>query len=1032
MSGAALLASPSLHLLGLVTADPVRYGNDRLDAVSVDALVADQGFRRIVGVTAQQVAEVASGAELLRGPYLRLPPRYPEPWLLAPEYGVVPFVARDGRLAQLTQWCRGSEALSIAVVTGDGGSGKSRLAAELGHRMQAEGWDAGTVAGDPSHWEVFDPAWPTLAVFDYAERATAVLIPLLNRLILRPDHARTRILLISRSRGTWWEAVERGTNRFAGYLIEQVLELERGRLGRSDRREHAELAAAAFAEQLGRPAGPPPAVDSDEYSTPLLVHATALLAVHGEAIDAAPGRVRAALLRQLLDREERRWLRALHRHGLAELHEDTVRQAVALATLAAPTRPAAAALLASVPALADSGHLRDKVTRWLADLLPGGGSAIEPLRPDLVVEELLDRTPDLADLVTTAFLNEGRAGPGGGVDLDRVLHMLRMAAERRRRVAEALPDLPAMVFAAERERCLTHLRRQGWPELSEAEAMQLVTVAALTSPAEAEVDSLAATVPGLAVATPGRRRAAAAWLAGYLAARGVAAADLRSEILLEGLLEQVSDLPSLADNLCRTMSSEPLVNMPLLGRALDRLQVVASRRPGVRLALAGAVVANATDMIAAAVVRPVEELVRALERTLVVTGGESGVPDACRRVLDRLPPQSVALAGLSATVAGLALAAAADDPAVPDRSAEVARLSNLYARRLAEAGRDDEALTAAAQATGRYRQLAEADPDRYLAPLAGSIDELSSRLAALGHDTEALNAVREATQLHRKLAESDVVYLPGLASNLDNFGKRLAALQQHQKAVSATGEATSHYRRLAEQDPVTYLSDLARSLNNLAVGRSTIGRYEAALDASIEATAIYRELVTEQPDRYHRELATCLNNLSIALSAAGRNADASAATAEAAVIYRQLAATNPDRYLPDLATTLHNQGVDLSRAGHPAEALAALGEAIAIRRRLAEGNPDKHLPELAASLQHRSSVLLTADRLNEAADAVLESIALWRTAASRAPQYRASLNSVLQVGSRLLWRTERYDQAYAVEAELFEVQKLLGIRGGGG
>lgn len=62
--------------------------------------------------------------------------------------------------------------------------------------------------------------------------------------------------------------------------------------------------------------------------------------------------------------------------------------------------------------------------------------------------------------------------------------------------------------------------------------------------------------------------------------------------------------------------------------------------------------------------------------------------------------------------------------------------------------------------------------------------------------------------------------------------------------------------------------------------------------------------------------------------------------------------------------------------------------------------------------------LLAADRPADAADAVLESIAFWRAAVVRAPQYRAALHSALHLGSRPLWGTDRYIEAYAAEANL--------------
>ena len=51
--------------------------------------------------------------------------------LLLPEHGVVPFLGREQPLAELQGWCHGPARFALRVLTGDGGAGKTRLAAEL-------------------------------------------------------------------------------------------------------------------------------------------------------------------------------------------------------------------------------------------------------------------------------------------------------------------------------------------------------------------------------------------------------------------------------------------------------------------------------------------------------------------------------------------------------------------------------------------------------------------------------------------------------------------------------------------------------------------------------------------------------------------------------------------------------------------------------------------------------------------------------------------------------------------------------------
>ena len=74
--------------------------------------------------------------------------------------------------------------------------------------------------------------------------------------------------------------------------------------------------------------------------------------------------------------------------------------------------------------------------------------------------------------------------------------------------------------------------------------------------------------------------------------------------------------------------------------------------------------------------------------------------------------------------------------------------------RLADLGRREEALAAIEQATGIYRQLAEAQPNTFLPNVAASLNNQSRRLADLGRREEALAAIEQATGIYRQLAEA--------------------------------------------------------------------------------------------------------------------------------------------------------------------------------------------------------------------------------------------------------------------------------------
>jgi hypothetical protein len=137
MSGAAVIADN--HLVGVITVDPARY-QDRLVAVPTGKLLGDAGFRARLaacGVRAE-AAPVGAGwyLQLPGGQAVSLAPAYqpvsrrvrPAPSiLLRPEHGLVPFLGRQAVLDRISGWCQGPPGTPVLLVTGGGGSGKTRL-----------------------------------------------------------------------------------------------------------------------------------------------------------------------------------------------------------------------------------------------------------------------------------------------------------------------------------------------------------------------------------------------------------------------------------------------------------------------------------------------------------------------------------------------------------------------------------------------------------------------------------------------------------------------------------------------------------------------------------------------------------------------------------------------------------------------------------------------------------------------------------------------------------------------------------------
>ena len=93
---------------------------------------------------------------------------------------VVPLIGRDREMADLQRWLDGADLVSIRVLVGAGGRGKTRLALELARAISKEGWLAGFATAeelDRFRGQTGVEQWrwnkPVLVMVDYQPRRTA-------------------------------------------------------------------------------------------------------------------------------------------------------------------------------------------------------------------------------------------------------------------------------------------------------------------------------------------------------------------------------------------------------------------------------------------------------------------------------------------------------------------------------------------------------------------------------------------------------------------------------------------------------------------------------------------------------------------------------------------------------------------------------------------------------------------------------------------------------------------------------------------
>ena len=641
---------------------------------------------------------------------------HPPSTLLVARYGVVPFFQslQAQALERIHTWLEDPRRFHVLLVTGDAGTGKTRLLYEVVARRREACWVAGLLDArlldarqslaelKPQLEEALRIPHPLLVAIDYAETA-----PELGRLLewLQQQAGRraqpVRVLLAARGAGDWWQSLALPLNA----VLRALLKAEPVALGAESSRSETltdlyRQSLRHFAQALNRPCAEPlhgqtlhgqalhgkTQHDQTLSQRPLFVLLTALAQTLGLPTKAE------TLLEEVVHHEQQFWRSLLPEHAyeqeqvLGEVH-----RLVAAVALRGGL-DSDEALSALFQRLSCSPELTMTRARgFLCRVYPGHGPLrIRPVEPDLLA----------AELIRQVLVRPGR---------DTLLE-------------PALSDnhLDALATAF---RLLEDIGQQD--EGLSRRALETVLSGALEARA----------LPALQAATR--------W-------KGERPRHLIAEVLLVRLKQGAS-----ADLLVRIHNALPRSSLALADLAL---WVTAVLRPTMTwwqrlfwwcLSLIGMLPPNAA------------------RRALFLNNEGARLSDLGRR-------EEALAATQEAVSLYRRLAEQAPDAFSPDLAMSLNNLGN----RLSDLGRREEALAATQEAVSLYRRLAELAPDAFIPVLAGSLNNLGSDLSALGRREEALVAAREAVmrltpfffQLPQAYGEDWVMYARNLRTRCQESG----------------------------------------------------------------------------------------------------------------------------------------------------------------------------------------------------------------------------------------------------------------------
>ena len=768
------------------------------------------------GIRAQQdnsseLPTLARAEKVLAPGYLPLPDDSTPLQMIQTRYGVVPFCSRP-EYRELKEWALGTARssgrkpdVSVAVLTGAGGVGKTRMAAQLCHDLEVLGWYTGFAPAKSAMKNdeltyLAELTTELLVVVDYAEESRQEQVATLLR-ALRGRRSPTRIVLTARGIDSWWEDFREDLESDGTQLGQALVkELE----PRPDPVLLYRQAVRGFSKVINGVNPPEVAIPKHAGDTALDIVLRAWLAVvddsgmqdpqsersvegGGRSVRAANPNAQDSLYDRVLRLEFNRWRAFPELWDISLIH---LRRIAATLSLLVPDASQVDDVLSRLLEWRDEHLRRSRVAELMSTtLLRSDGDGGISLRPDPVAEHLIlsvfGDDPDQVDAVL----------PGDPLDVPGISEPDASEATVTRAVmlgqqAQNLSQVITRAASQDRESAvrLAHYVLKACPHLwSSALEVALAQGGPFAHALEQLIES-GAELPCEEIQS--------AIPLGHSTLRGVALAAM----------QRMGD-PSERNPAKRSTYLHHLANrLSEVGRSVEALEV------------AQQAVGLYRDLVEVSPAAYTPDLAASLNNLAAFLSGVGRSGEALEAA-----QQAV---GLYRDLVEASPAAYTPDLA--------ASLNNL-AKFLSEVGRSVEALEAAQEAVRLRRDLVEVSPAAYTPDLAASLNNLANILSGVGRSGEALEAAQQAVGLCRDLVEvSPAAYTPDLAMSLNNLANRLSGVGRSGEALEAAQEAVGLYRDLVEASPAAYTPDLAGSLNNLANILKEKGQYEEALNVFTE------------------------------------------------------------------------------------------------------------------------------------------------------------------------------------------------------
>lgn len=726
--------------------------------------------------------------------------------LLRAEEAIVPFdPKREPFLKTQIDWAESSDyPISIRLLIGAGGVGKTRLALELCRRLQEQGWHAGFLLSDCEAGQtpklatqIRDAELPCCIVIDYAETRQSVLLALFESLLTSPLKHPVRLLLLARDGGDWWEtlpdkkasceALLQGLASSGPFTLPHLHDSE------SERQEAYLVALSALATRLQIIAPEhSPRLDEAHFARPLYIQMAALMALRGERPKSAE-----SLPRAMLSHERRYWGRVLSGlDGNRSEHEEQSALLMALATLANGIATDRMLEQVWISIGEDKAQLK-RLFKLLAPLYPDR-QGLQGLRPDLIGEALVAQiilSPAGSKLLD-AILGESNSTYRQSC-LTVLARLLRYRDDLRTHVEDAL--VKNFILCA----------------------VDLIKISIETpSPLPQLIENAYQRLPS------------------------------RIKEQATGLL-----MPLLRFEIIPLAVLDILVHQNFANKRHEQYQkkkndITAGKYATALINLSKALEAHGNIEDALEKSEQASNIFSNLVKTKPGAYEES-FADALKTYaiqMDNMGKHEKALIAAEQSLK-ISLKLAKVEPALHEHS--LANAYNTYSNRLVQQGRTEESLAAINSALEIFKRLTLTDHENSEPDYAIALGNYSNRLFELDMPEQGMEALLQSLTIIRKLAAAAPERFEAKLSNiLENHAIGLSKMGRFEEAQNEIEQALGINQKLAQAKPLRFELNLAETLNTYSSILAILGNTEGALSAKIQSLDIYQKKAKEKPELY--------------------------------------------------------------------------------------------------------------------------------------------------------------------------------------